>query len=61
MENGDALSYINSTDEIIDRMKLLMDVQSGVEYLHSRGIVHGDLRAVCFKILLHRFSLFIHH
>ncbi|KLO12025.1 kinase-like protein [Schizopora paradoxa] len=46
MENGDALSYINSTEQIIDRMGLLMDVQSGMEYLHTRNIVHGDLRAV---------------
>ena len=46
MENGDALSYINGTVQVIDRMGLLMDVQSGMEYLHLRNIVHGDLRAV---------------
>ncbi len=54
MENGDALSYINGTIQVIDRMGLLMDVQSGMEYLHLRNIVHGDLRAVCILKLIFR-------
>lgn len=52
MENGDALFYINNTVQVIDRMGLLMDVQSGMEYLHLRNIVHGDLRAVCMSAIL---------
>lgn len=51
MNNGDALTYINSTEEVIDRVRLLMDVQSGMEYLHRRNIVHGDLRAVRISYL----------
>ena len=46
MENHDALRYINSTVEIIDRLRILRDVSSGMEYLHFRKVVHGDLRAV---------------
>lgn len=45
MENSDALKYINSTAEVIDRLRILRDVSSGMEYLHFRRVVHGDLRA----------------
>lgn len=45
MENSDALKYINSTVEVIDRLRILRDVSSGMEYLHFRKVVHGDLRA----------------
>jgi len=27
-------------------LKLIISLSKGLEYLHSRGIVHGDLRAV---------------
>lgn len=46
MENGDALTYIRSTEEIVDRLRVLTDVVAGLEYLHLQGVVHGDLRAV---------------
>ena len=46
MENHDALRYINSTVEVIDRLRILRDVSSGMEYLHFRKVIHGDLRAV---------------
>lgn len=45
MENGDAFNYINSTEEIVDRLKILLDAACGMEYLHLRNVVHGDLRA----------------
>ncbi|THH08540.1 hypothetical protein EW145_g2641 [Phellinidium pouzarii] len=45
MENGSAFDYIISTEEVINRLAILGDVASGMEYLHKRGVVHGDLRA----------------
>ena len=46
MENGDALKYIRDSEEVVYRLRILRDVASGMEYLHRRGVVHGDLRAV---------------
>lgn len=31
----------------------MLEVAEGVDYIHSEGIVHGDLRGVC---ILHRVS-----
>lgn len=45
MDHGSALNYINSTDEVVNRVAMLGDVASGMEYLHGRNVVHGDLRA----------------
>ncbi|KAH8108481.1 ras guanine nucleotide exchange factor domain-containing protein [Phellopilus nigrolimitatus] len=45
MENGSALDYINSREEVINRLNILGDAASGMEYLHRRGVIHGDLRA----------------
>ncbi|KLO14883.1 hypothetical protein SCHPADRAFT_871926 [Schizopora paradoxa] len=45
MENGDVLSYVKSSIQEINRLGMLVDVASGVEYLHSRKLAHGDIRA----------------
>ncbi|KAJ7255964.1 kinase-like domain-containing protein, partial [Mycena rebaudengoi] len=43
MENGTALSYLDDHRRAnVDR--LLSEIAQGLEYLHSRNIVHGDLR-----------------
>ncbi|KAF8964650.1 ras guanine nucleotide exchange factor domain-containing protein [Flammula alnicola] len=43
MDNGTAVSYVKKFPAV-DRLKLLTDAAFGLEYLHNRGIVHGDLR-----------------
>ncbi|KAF8964088.1 ras guanine nucleotide exchange factor domain-containing protein [Flammula alnicola] len=43
MDNGTAVSYVKKFPTV-DRLKLLTDAAFGLEYLHNRGIVHGDLR-----------------
>ncbi|KAJ7288962.1 kinase-like domain-containing protein [Mycena rebaudengoi] len=43
MEHGTALRYLNDHGRVhVDR--LLSEIAQGLEYLHSRNIVHGDLR-----------------
>ncbi|KAF8906062.1 hypothetical protein CPB84DRAFT_1844704 [Gymnopilus junonius] len=43
MDNGTVVDYVKKSPSA-DRMKLLTDAASGLEYLHKKGIVHGDLR-----------------
>jgi len=42
MENGNLREYIRGNLDV-DRMRLLSQVASGVEFLHEEGIIHGDL------------------
>ncbi|KAF8802907.1 hypothetical protein BYT27DRAFT_6750317 [Phlegmacium glaucopus] len=44
MTNGLLSEYIKS-DEEYDKMQLVIDVARGVTYLHSKGIIHSDIRA----------------
>ncbi|KDQ53906.1 hypothetical protein JAAARDRAFT_416287 [Jaapia argillacea MUCL 33604] len=47
LENGNLLAYVNNNHLSVDRVNsLLRDVAAGLEYVHERQIVHGDLRAV---------------
>ncbi|RDB23999.1 Serine/threonine-protein kinase STY17 [Hypsizygus marmoreus] len=43
MENGTAIQYVQ-THPTADRLQILSEAASGLEYLHLNGIVHGDLR-----------------
>ncbi|KAJ7231955.1 kinase-like domain-containing protein [Mycena rebaudengoi] len=44
-ENGTVLQYLNKRDrEDKDLPKLLYQIAQGMEYLHSKHIVHGDVR-----------------
>ncbi|KAH7871132.1 uncharacterized protein C8R40DRAFT_1122895 [Lentinula edodes] len=46
MENGSVSRYMEKWGDILsmtDRLQLLCEVAEGLCYLHSRGIVHGDL------------------
>ncbi|KAH9029102.1 hypothetical protein EDB85DRAFT_1555024 [Lactarius pseudohatsudake] len=42
MENGNIRDYVRDNPDA-DRMRLLSEVASGMEFLHENGIVHGDL------------------
>lgn len=42
-QNGTAIDYVRKRPGV-DRMRLLNEVASGLEYLHLNKIVHGDLR-----------------
>ncbi|KAJ7229230.1 kinase-like domain-containing protein, partial [Mycena rebaudengoi] len=51
MEHGTILRYLNDHGRVnVDR--LLSEIAEGLEYLHSREIVHGDLRGVIFHMEL---------
>ncbi|KAJ7231335.1 kinase-like domain-containing protein [Mycena rebaudengoi] len=52
MENGTVLKYLEEHGrQEVD--KLLWEVAQGLEYLHSRNIVHGDLRGANILITQH--------
>ncbi|KAJ7139275.1 kinase-like domain-containing protein [Mycena epipterygia] len=46
MEHGHLLNFIKSASLPIDRLSLILDVAMGLEYLHNKRIVHGDLKAM---------------
>ncbi|KAF9267925.1 kinase-like protein [Marasmius fiardii PR-910] len=47
MEKGNLVRYLKDTPaEQVDYYSLVYDVASGISYLHSRKIVHGDLKGV---------------
>ncbi|TFK51372.1 kinase-like protein, partial [Heliocybe sulcata] len=43
-EGGNILQYL-SRHPAMDRVQLLVSISAGLRYLHSKGVVHGDLRA----------------
>ncbi|KAJ8083210.1 hypothetical protein PM082_009082 [Marasmius tenuissimus] len=47
MENGNLVQYLRATrKEDVDHLALVYDVATGLAYLHSRKVVHGDLKGV---------------
>lgn len=44
MDNGTVLNYLNSNSDV-DRLQIIYQAATGLEYLHKNGIIHGDLRA----------------
>ncbi|KIM42498.1 hypothetical protein M413DRAFT_444900, partial [Hebeloma cylindrosporum] len=44
MDNGTSDTFITRRPDL-DRLKILIEVASGLEYLHSKNLVHGDIRA----------------
>ncbi|KAF7350032.1 Protein kinase domain-containing protein [Mycena venus] len=45
MDNGDLKHFLHNAPFDIDRVSLIADVCMGLEYLHSKHVVHGDLKA----------------
>ncbi|KZS87891.1 kinase-like protein, partial [Sistotremastrum niveocremeum HHB9708] len=43
MSHGTIGEYVHKYPDV-DRMSLMIDVAEGIAYLHSKGIVHGDLK-----------------
>ncbi|EIN04626.1 kinase-like protein, partial [Punctularia strigosozonata HHB-11173 SS5] len=44
MDNGDVLSYLEYHPSA-DRVRLITDIAHGLHYMHSNGLVHGDLHS----------------
>lgn len=45
MKYGTAISFVERFPEVdVPLWRLLCEITEGLEYLHSRDIVHGDLR-----------------
>ncbi|KAJ6598357.1 kinase-like domain-containing protein [Mycena vulgaris] len=47
MENGNILQFLKNHPVGIERrLSLILDVALGLEYLHGKSVVHGDLKAI---------------
>ncbi|KAF7351294.1 Protein kinase domain-containing protein [Mycena sanguinolenta] len=44
MSNGHILQFLKTAPPDVDRVSLMLDVAMGLEYLHGRDVVHGDLK-----------------
>jgi serine/threonine protein kinase len=51
-KNGDARTYAFENPSV-NLTSILIDILNGLIYIHSKGIVHGELRAVCHHILMY--------
>ncbi|KAF9642199.1 kinase-like protein [Thelephora ganbajun] len=50
MVKGNINEFVKE-DSNADRLGLLGDVVRGLIYMHDQGVIHGDLKGVCFCIL----------
>ncbi|KAJ7826998.1 kinase-like domain-containing protein [Mycena olivaceomarginata] len=46
MSNGHILQFLANAPPDTDRVSLMLDVAMGVEYLHGKHVVHGDLKGM---------------
>lgn len=53
MENGEIGTFIKKNQEV-NRLELLKDVAAGLSYLHSKSVVHGDLKGANILINKHQ-------
>ncbi|KAJ7586602.1 kinase-like protein, partial [Mycena floridula] len=46
MEHGNLLKFLATAPEQVNRSSLILDIASGLQYLHEQTIIHGDLKAL---------------
>ncbi|KAJ7713774.1 kinase-like domain-containing protein [Mycena olivaceomarginata] len=46
MDNGNVVNFLKQDPSYKDRLSLVLDVALGLEYLHGRNVVHGDLKGI---------------
>ena len=51
MRNGDVLKYLKSDQgKFVNKLAVLHQIAEGMEYLHGREIIHGDLKVSLFAL-----------
>ncbi|KAG6830416.1 hypothetical protein H0H87_008199 [Tephrocybe sp. NHM501043] len=57
-ENGSIIQFLSvAHDSAPDRVLLCLDTAMGVDYLHARGLVHGDIKSIAPVAYLADFGL----
>ncbi|KAJ6514527.1 kinase-like domain-containing protein [Mycena vulgaris] len=46
MSNGHVLEFLENAPPGTDRLSLILDIAMGLEYLHGKHVVHGDLKGM---------------
>ncbi|KAJ6487855.1 kinase-like domain-containing protein [Mycena sanguinolenta] len=46
MSNGHVIQFLENAPPDTDRVSLMLDVAMGLEYLHGKQVVHGDLKGM---------------
>ncbi|KAJ6495966.1 kinase-like domain-containing protein [Mycena vulgaris] len=46
MDNGHLVEFLKNAPSDLNHLSLILDVSMGLEYLHSRRVVHGDLKGM---------------
>ena len=56
LKNGTLVTYLKSLPSLdsVDLLKMIHEIAKGMAYLHSKGVLHGDLK-VCLCLLWLRY------
>ncbi|KAG8891258.1 hypothetical protein FRB99_003750, partial [Tulasnella sp. 403] len=44
MRNGTIMNFIQDHPQRADRIRLIREIAAGLEYIHSRNVIHGDVK-----------------